>query len=167
MRLKGDERLFEVSVDLGTRMARTRQSERVLLAQHRQMKHRRRLRNYVCVRVEIRGQPDRRGGIASDWLCQHVSFRQLRELLDDRRAEIVVGDDPEFLGRRERQEARDRLLDHGLLAVEREQLLGPFFPAERPETRAPASGENHGIEVGVLAHACDFQILDFRLVGEG
>ena len=63
-----------------------------------------------------------------------------------------------LLRRSQRREARDRLLDHGLLAVEREQLLGALFAAERPEAGAAATGQDYGIEVGVLAHACDFRL---------
>jgi hypothetical protein len=34
-----------------------------------------------------------------------------------------------------------------VLAVERKQLLGALFAAERPEASAAASGKNYGIEV--------------------
>ena len=54
--------------------------------------------------------------------------------------------------RGKRQQARDRLLDHGLLAVERQQLLGALLAAQRPEARAAAAGKDHGIEIGVLSH---------------
>ena len=49
-------------------------------------------------------------------------------------------------------EPRHGLLDHGLLAVKRQQLLGPALPAQRPETSAPAAGENHGMEI-CLGHS--------------
>jgi hypothetical protein len=49
-------------------------------------------------------------------------------------------------------ESRDGLLDHAVLAVEREQLFGSTLTAERPEARAPATGENYGIEVRVRLH---------------
>ena len=52
----------------------------------------------------------------------------------------------------QRQQPRNGLLDHGLLAVEREQLLGPTLPAQRPEAGAAAAGQNHGIEIG-LSHS--------------
>ena len=55
-------------------------------------------------------------------------------------------------GRGQRQQPRDRLLDHGLLAVERQQLLGPTLPAQRPEAGAAPAGENHGMEV-CLSHS--------------
>jgi hypothetical protein len=34
-----------------------------------------------------------------------------------------------------------------LLAVERQQLFGTFLPAQGPETRAAAAGEDHRIEI--------------------
>jgi hypothetical protein len=48
---------------------------------------------------------------------------------------------------RNRRQSRHGLLDHGLLAVKREQLLGAFFSAERPEARSPAAGKNDRIEI--------------------
>ena len=94
-----------------------------------------------------RGQSDRRRGVAPHRFGQHLRLRQLRKLLQDRGTKIVVGDDPKSFRRSQRQQSRHRLLNHGLLAVERQQLLGAFFPAQRPEARAPAAGKNHRIEV--------------------
>ena len=48
--------------------------------------------------------------------------------------------------------ARDGLLDHGVLAVEREQLLGAALAAQRPEARAAAASQDHGIEMWVRLH---------------
>jgi hypothetical protein len=67
-------------------------------------------------------------------------------------AQVVIGDDPETAGRGHGCEARDGLLDHGLLAVERKQLLGAALAAQRPEARAAAAGENYGIEVRLRLH---------------
>jgi hypothetical protein len=39
------------------------------------------------------------------------------------------------------------LLNHGPIAVERQQLFGALLPAQWPEARAPAAGENHRIEI--------------------
>jgi hypothetical protein len=41
----------------------------------------------------------------------------------------------------------DRLLDHRLLSVEREELFRTAFAAERPKARAASSGEDDGIEI--------------------
>ena len=53
---------------------------------------------------------------------------------------------------RQRQQPRHRLLDHGALAIEREQLLRASPSAERPEPRSPASSKNHGIEIDFVGH---------------
>jgi len=47
------------------------------------------------------------------------------------------------------QRALYRLLNHGLVAIQRQQLLGTAFAAERPEARAAPSSENDGIELGL------------------
>jgi hypothetical protein len=60
---------------------------------------------------------------------------------------MFVADDPEPRRRGQRQKAGDGLLDHGLLAVERQQLLGTTLPAQGPEACTPAAGENHGMEI--------------------
>ena len=86
-------------------------------------------------------------GVASDRLGDDLLRRKLRKLAQDGGAQVVIGDDPETARRGHGREARDRLLDHGLLAIEREQLLGAPLAAQRPEARASAAGENDGIEV--------------------
>jgi hypothetical protein len=50
-------------------------------------------------------------------------------LLQNCRPQIFVGNDPELFSRGELQKPRDGLLDHRLLAVKREQLLGALLPA--------------------------------------
>src|SRR5262249_18301942 len=56
------------------------------------------------------------------------------------------GDDPESLLFPQRQQALHRLLNHGLLAVQRQHLFGQPAAAARPETGPAASSQNHGIE---------------------
>ena len=94
-----------------------------------------------------RGESDRGCGVPPYRLGKHLRLRQLRKLFQDRGTKIVVGNDPELLRRGQRQQPRHGLLDHGLLAVERQQLLGTFLPAQGPETRAAAAGEDYRIEV--------------------
>ena len=59
----------------------------------------------------------------------------------------MVGDDPKVLLASEWGKTRDRLLDHGVLAVEGQHLLGETLATERPEARAAAAGEDHGMKV--------------------
>ena len=68
-------------------------------------------------------------------------------LASDRRAQIVVGDDPEVLRLRQRQQAIKGFLDHALVAVQREELLGLALAADGPEPRAAASSEDDRIEL--------------------
>ena len=63
-------------------------------------------------------------------------------------------------GRSQRQQPRHGLLDHGLLAVERQQLLGATLPAQRPEAGAAAAGKNHGMEI-CLSHSLRIEDLRF------
>ena len=91
-------------------------------------------------------QPNRGRRVASHRLGQYLVRRQRGKLLQNRLAQVFIADDPEVLCRSERQEALNRLLDHGLLAVERQQLLGASLAAERPEPCAASTGENDGIE---------------------
>src|SRR4029077_11204933 len=64
-------------------------------------------------------------------------------------------DNPKTARRGHGCEARYGLLDHGVLAVERKQLLGAALPAERPEPRASAASQNHGIEVRGRFHVVE------------
>ena len=99
-----------------------------------------------------RGQANGRRGVAADGFGNDLRRQKSGKLPKNRWPQIVIRDDPKAMCRRERRQARHSLLDHGLLAVEREQLLGVAFPAQRPETRAPASGQNYGIEMWMFSH---------------
>jgi hypothetical protein len=94
-----------------------------------------------------RSQPDRRCGIPPQGLGQHLRLRQFRKLLQNRETQIVVRNNPELLWRSQRQQPRHRLLDHGLLAVQRQQLLRALLPAQGPEARPAPAGEDHRIEI--------------------
>src|SRR5208282_3779186 len=66
--------------------------------------------------------------------------RKFWKLTQDGGAQVVVGDDPETAPPGHGCEARDGLLEHGLLAIEREQLRGS------------AASEDYWIEVRVRLH---------------
>src|SRR5438132_451673 len=53
---------------------------------------------------------------------------------------------------RRKQQPRNRLLNHGLLAIQREQLLSTPLAAQRPKTCAAASSEDHGIKLWNRSH---------------
>ena len=79
-------------------------------------------------------------------------WAESRKLAHDLAPQMFVRDDPETRRRSQRQQPRHGLLNHGLLAVERQQLLGPALPAQRPEAGAAAAGKNHGMEI-CLCHS--------------
>jgi len=86
-------------------------------------------------------------GIACGGFGEDLFVAQSWELRGDHRLQVVIGDDPKVFLACERSQARDRLLDHGAVAVERQHLLGKALAAERPEARAAAAGKDHGMEI--------------------
>ncbi len=97
-------------------------------------------------------QADGGRGITANRLGQDLFGIEIWQLPQDGGAKVIIGDNPLALGRSQGHEAGNSLLDHGLLAVEREQLLGAAFAAERPETGAASAGEDNRIEVRVRLH---------------
>ena len=81
-----------------------------------------------CVSVisyqDERRQADCRRGIAAHRLGDDLCFPKFWKLTRDFSPEIFIGNHPESAAGCQRQETRHRLLDHGLLAIQREQLLG-------------------------------------------
>ena len=92
--------------------------------------------------------PSRRLG--DDLLC-----RELPKLTQNGGAQIIVRNYPETTRRSHGRKARDGLLNHGLLAIKRKQLLGAALAAQRPKARASPTGEDYGIEVWILGHSVD------------
>jgi hypothetical protein len=64
-----------------------------------------------------------------------------RELLLQGLCQQVVGDNPELVQRRQRPQPIHRLLDHGLLAIQRQHLLGARAAAARPKAGPAAAGQ--------------------------
>src|SRR5271165_5156032 len=98
-------------------------------------------------RQDERRQPNCRRGVPPNRLGQHLVGVEHGKLFQNRRAQVVIGDDPKILVRRERLQPLHRFLDHALRTIERQQLLGLTFAAERPEPRAAAAGQYHWIEI--------------------
>src|SRR5271165_3418891 len=101
---------------------------------------------WVTPLQQKRRQADRRSRVSSYGFGNDLLLVQTLELPRDCVAKISIRDDPELLRIRQRQKTLDGLLNHAFLAVERQQLLGHAFAAQRPEARAPTTGKNHGIE---------------------
>ena len=81
---------------------------------------------------------------------------------------MLIRDNPEARGRGQGEQALHRLLDHGLLAIKRQKLLGAALTAERPEAGAAAAGKNHGMEISFQPRMMlsQFQIEDCRFQNE-
>ena len=105
----------------------------------------------IAVRQDECSEPDGWRRVAPHRFGQNAFRAKLRELPHDLSPQMLIGDHPEARRRGQGQQPSHGLLDHGLLSVERQQLLGATLPAQRPEARAPAAGENHRMEV-CLSH---------------
>ena len=107
--------------------------------------------SHYCARIAAQQDESRQAdggrGIAAHRLGQHLLDFDSGKLAANRRPQFGVGDDPKIRRRRQRQQPRDCLLDHGAVAIQRQHLLGPPLAAQRPKTRAPAAGEDHGIKI--------------------
>jgi hypothetical protein len=93
-------------------------------------------------------EADGRRSISGGWFGENVLFIEFRDLSCNFRVQMLVGNNHEILRGGERKQASNGLLHHRLLAVEGKQLLGALLATQRPESRAAASGENHGVKVG-------------------
>jgi hypothetical protein len=92
-------------------------------------------------------QSDGRRSVSANRLGDDLLAPKFGELAQNFRPGVLVGNDPELLCRSQWSQTRDRLLNHRLIAVKRQQLFGTLLSAQRPKACAPASGKNHGIEV--------------------
>jgi hypothetical protein len=96
-----------------------------------------------------RRQSDGRRGVAPRRFRYYLPAHDGRQLAGDFAFQIFIGNNPELFFRGEWSQALNRLLDHGALAIERQQLLGPALTAEGPEAGAPAPGQYYRIEMNV------------------
>src|SRR5207248_6446433 len=105
---------------------------------------------YDCGRIDSRNdegrQPDRGSGVAGDRLRDDLLLRDALELPADGFDDVLIGNDPEAIFRGQRQEAQYGLLNHSLLAIEGEHLLGHAAAAARPESCAATTRQDHWIE---------------------
>ena len=71
-----------------------------------------------------------------------LCFGNFRKLFADFRQLRLVGDDENVFGRHQRQHAVNGLLEKRAFAEQREQLLGHFLAAHRPEPFAAPAGHD-------------------------
>jgi len=98
---------------------------------------------------DVGGEADGGGGVALGGLGQHLALGDVGQLAEDGVAEMLVGEDPEALGRNDRSDAVDGGLDEGAVADDVEDLLGGALTAARPEAGAATAGEDEAVMVGV------------------
>ena len=89
------------------------------------------------------GAVSRGQGSATTFAGGHVG-----ELRADGLGLVGPGDDQDPVGRDQRGDPRDGLLEHRRVAVEVQQLLRPVPPALGPEPRPAAPGHHDGVEHG-------------------
>ena len=98
-----------------------------------------------------RGEGERRRGVAPHRFEHDLrrSHTDLAQLLGDDEAVFLVGDHQRpwiHVHRRKALEAGGGFLQQGVVAGERQQLLGIALARGRPQTRAGAAGENHALD---------------------
>jgi hypothetical protein len=98
------------------------------------------------------GQSAGRSGVAGHRLLHDLSGGHTLQLVGDLACQVFVGDDPGLLRRGQRLEPLDGLLDHGALAIQRQNLLGVGAAGAGPEARTAASGKNHRTKINRLRH---------------
>ena len=77
---------------------------------------------------------------------------QARQLVGNLLGQKLVGDDPGLFQRGQRLEPLHGLLNHGALAIERQNLLGAGAAGPRPEAGSAATGQDHGTKIDRVRH---------------
>ena len=97
-------------------------------------------------------RPQAGRGIARDRLLDNLAGGQAGQLVGDLVGQVFIGDDPGFLQPGQRIEPLDRLLNHGALAVEGQDLLGAGAARTGPEAGTASTGKNHRTKIDWLRH---------------
>jgi len=93
-----------------------------------------------------------RGGVARSRLLNDLTGGHALQLVGDLVGQVFVGDDPDLLRPNQRLEPLDGLLDHGALAVQRQNLLGVGAARTGPEAGTAASGKNYRAKIRGVRH---------------
>ena len=93
------------------------------------------------------GETDGGSGIALHGLGQNLALGNFGQLLDDLGAQVIVGENPDALGRQHGAQAVDCLLDESAFAEEFQDLLGAGAAAAGPKAGASATGQDQAIIV--------------------
>jgi hypothetical protein len=109
-------------------------------------------RIWILTKQQKCGQSDRGSRVAADGLGDDLIRGKFRKLTQNSGAQVVISNDPETARCGQWGQARDGLLDHGVLAIKREELLGAALSAQRPEARASAAGQDYRTKMRVRSH---------------
>ena len=109
-----------------------------------------------CVRVlpskDECGQSDRWSGITRHRFGDDLFLRHLLQLPADYFKDVIVGDNPKIAFIGQRQQSLNGLLNHRLIAIEVQHLLGHLPATARPEARTASASQDYGIEIGRFRH---------------
>jgi hypothetical protein len=89
------------------------------------------------------GESDAGSCVSGGRFDEQIVFREFGELLLGGGSLQRVGDDPGIRGFGPGAAAVERLLDHGAIAGEPQELFGELSAALRPESGAASTGHNH------------------------
>ena len=96
---------------------------------------------------DLRGQTNGGRRVALGGLGQDLALGDFRELANDLVPQMAVGENPDSLGRQDRPQPVDGLLDQGAVAEQPQDLFGAGPAALGPEAGAPASGQNQTVHM--------------------
>ena len=98
----------------------------------------------LCDMAHVKSsEGDRGGGVAADGLCQNAFPRSGRKLFFYGGSLLSVRNGPGVVGRDDRPQPSDGLLEHRVFPDDVQQLLGGAGAATGPEARAATACENH------------------------
>jgi hypothetical protein len=94
-----------------------------------------------------RGQHQAGRRVAGLGLDEQVPGRSIRQIAAEDFCQFLVGDGVYLAGLQEGIKPAHRLLDHGLVARDGQELFGPLPPAQRPEPGPCPPRHNHSTQV--------------------
>src|SRR6266478_2351998 len=92
-------------------------------------------------------QPDRRRSIALRGLRQNLLSWNLRQLLDDFVAQMIVGKNPDSVGWKQWPQPIHSLLNQRTVAAKSQHLFGARPAAARPKSRTSSTSQNQTVVI--------------------
>ena len=97
---------------------------------------------------DVGHQADGGRGVALRWFRQNLLFRDLGQLPDNLRLQMIVGENPDAFGRQHRLQAVHGLLDQRPFAHEAKHLFRVLAAAAGPEARTPPARQYEAVLIG-------------------